>query len=677
MRVSLLLGLASVALMAAKDNTLHIEKANQAAFVGYSEDAKAEKNWELRAEKLLPVAGKKGIWDLEKIVLTTFRDAKAGTVMRTDAGRVEPEKGLASGEDEVTVAANNFQLEGKGWNWQTTPKGDILAIRTDVRATLLSTKKGEEPIKVTAARVDVAPNDKGITVMTFSGNVLLERGTERLSCERVVCLLSSDRGSCERLDARGNVLHINGPRALSAEQLIHDLKEEKMQLTGNVRVADPEFEIQATSVNRDTTLGVTECLSDTLVRIRILPVKDRTEAVMTGRHVVVAPGTGKSGLTIAVDGGAEYTAEGTRLRANDILVRAGEEGDGPISANGNVDGVMGQLKFASEQARLDRVIQRLDLSGNPRLKDARGFDVAGFSMVALLAQERVTVESGPGLRAAMRIRSATGPVEAEAERITLSRKDERSTADLRGSVQYRMNGAKATCDRLIALAEPTEGTTNVELTQASLSGSVHYTAPGFSALSDRAEIHPAIGVEASDITGKPMLLYLQSFANAPATATRPRIEIASGEGIAAFTADRHQVLFSEQVARFVLNGSVKMASGDTQASCGELIGSAKRDDKGKFGLVGAAGTIDVRAEVGGSRAKGESIEIKPAAKQVILSGNARIEDREGRVGIPAESLTFDTTTRNWRMDSVRSKTGSPVRPKILLPDAGFTLPVPQ
>jgi hypothetical protein len=240
-----------------------------------------------------------------------------------------------------------------------------------------------------------------------------------------------------------------------------------------------------------------------------------------------------------------------------------------------------------------------------------------------------------------------------------------------------MVGSKATCDRLIALAEPTEGAANVELTQASLSGSVHYTAPGFSAFSDRAEIHPAIGVEASDITGKPMLLYLQSFANAPATATRPRIEIASGEGITAFTADRHQVLFSEQIARFILNGSVKMASGETQASCGELIGSAKRDDKGKFGLVGAAGTIDVRADVGGSRAKGESIEIKPAAHQVILSGNARIEDREGRVGIPAESLTFDTVTRNWRMDSVRSKTGSPVRPKILLPDAGFTLPVPQ
>jgi len=677
MRVSLLLGLASVALMAAKDNTLHIEKANQAAFVGFSDDAKAEKNWEMRAEKLLPVAGKKGIWDLEKIVLTTFQDGKAGTVMRTDTGRVEPEKGIASGEDEVTVAANNFQLEGKGWNWRNTPKGDIFAVRTDVHATLLPAKKGEEPIQVTAARVDVAPNDKGVTVMTFSGNVLLVRGTERLSCERVECLLSSDRGSCERLDATGHVLHINGPRALSADHLIHDLKEEKMQLTGNVRVADPEFEIQATSVNRDTTLGVTECLSDTLVRVHILPVKDRSEAVMTGRHVVVAPGTGKSGLTFAVDGGAEYTTEATRLRANDILVRAGEEGDGPISANGNVDGVIGQLKFTSEQARLDRVIQRLDLSGAPRLKDARGFEVAGFSMVALLAQERVTVESGPGLRATMRIRSATGLVESDADRIVLSRKDEQSTADLRGSVQYRMVSSKATCDRLIALAEPTEGTANVELTQASLSGSVHYMAPGFSSFSDRAEIHPAVGVEAADITGKPMLLYLQSFANAPATAIRPRIEFVSGDGIAAFTADRHQLLFSDQTARFILNGSVKMVSGDTQATCGELIGSSKRDDKGNFSLVGASGTIDVNAEVGGSRAKGELIEIKPAAHQVILSGNARIEDRDGRVGIPAESLTFDTVTHNWRMDSVRSKTGSPVRPKILLPDTGFTLPLPQ
>ena len=75
--------------------------------------------------------------------------------------------------------------------------------------------------------------------------------------------------------------------------------------------------------------------------------------------------------------------------------------------------------------------------------------------------------------------------------------------------------------------------------------------------------------------------------------------------------------------------------------------------------------------------KAELIEIKPAAHQIILSGNARVEDRDGRVGIPAESLTFDTVTHNWRMDSVRSKTGSPVRPKILLPDAGFTLPLPQ
>ena len=92
----------------------------------------------------------------------------------------------------------------------------------------------------------------------------------------------------------------------------------------------------------------------------------------------------------------------------------------------------------------------------------------------------------------------------------------------------------------------------------------------------------------------------------------------------------------------------------------------------------ASGTGGVEAEVGGNRASGELLQLEPLANRISLSGNARVQDRQGRVGIPADRLVFDTRTRNWRMDSAPAGPGAaPVRPRILLPDAGFTLPLPQ
>jgi len=678
MRAGLLLGLVLAALAGAKDTALHIEQAKKAAFVGYSDDAKAERAWEIRAANLAPEPSKPGAWRMEQLVLTTFRDGKPSATFRTARGLAEPDRRAAGGEEPVAVSAQNFKLDGKGWNWRSTAQGETFAILAEVHASLLSDQPGEPGIQVSASRVDVAADGQGGNTLSFTGDILLIRGGERLSCERVDCVMAPGFGSCQRLVARGRVLHVDGPRALSADELVHDLKAGKIDLLGSVRVVDPEFELQAGSVHRDLALGVTECVSDTLVRAHILPTEGRSEATLNGRHVVVAPGAGKSGLTFAVDGGAEYVSGPLRLRARELLVRAGAQGDGPITASGEVEGTDGKVSFTSGQARLDRVTRQLDLAGAPRLRDVRGYEVTGDTLSAMLAQDRLTVGSAPGVRAALRMRSAGGLVEAEADRVAVSRGKTQSVADLRGAVRFRMAGATTTCDRLVAYANPVESGDEVELSQASMVGTVRYTAPGFSAIADRAELVPAVGVEAADFTGKPMLLRLRALDAAPAGAPRPRIEVASGEGVAAFTADRHDVLFNDSAARFVLAGQVFSAVGEARASCDELTGSAVRDEKRGWSLGLTSGTGHIEAEVGGNRATGNLLQLEPEADRVTLSGEARIQDRQGRVGIPADRLVFDTRTRNWRMDSAPAGSGkAPVRPRILLPDAGFTLPLPQ
>lgn len=678
MRAGLLLGLVLAALAGAKDTPLRIEEARQAAFVGYSEDAKAERAWEIRAEHLEPDAANPGTWKMNQLALTTFREGKVASVFRTARGVAEPDRQAAGGAEPVTVTAQNFELVGTGWNWRGTTQGDTFAILSAVHATLKPGKPGEPGIQISATRVDVASDDKGGNTLRFTGDILLIRGSERLSCERVDCVMAPGFGSCDRLVARGRVLHVDGARALSADELVHDLKGGKINLLGAVRVVDPEFELQANTVQRDLALGVTECLSDSLVRAHILPTKERGEAILTGKHVVVAPGAGKSGLTFAVDGGAEYVSGPMRLRARDLLVRGGERGDGPITAAGDVNGTDGKVSFTAQRAQLDRVRNQVDLAGNPRLRDVRGYEVAGDTVTAQLAQDRVAVTSAAGVRAALRMRSADGPVEAEADRIGVVGGSSQSVADLRGAVRYRMAGATATCDRLVAYANLAEGGAEVELSQASMVGAVRYVAPGFAAVADRAELVPAVGVEAADFKGKPLLLRLRSLESAPAGAPRPRIEIASGEGLAAFTADRHDVLFGDTAARFALTGQVYSAMGEARASCAELTGAATRDPKAGWLLGAASGTGDILAEVGGNRATGELLQLEPQSNRVSLSGNARVQDKQGRVGIPADRLVFDTRTRNWRMDSAPAGAGKPtVRPRILLPDSGFTLPLPQ
>ena len=67
----------------------------------------------------------------------------------------EPDRRAAGGVDPVTVTAPNFQLEGKGWNWRSTPSGDTFAVLEAVHANLLPGKPGEAGIRVSASRVDV------------------------------------------------------------------------------------------------------------------------------------------------------------------------------------------------------------------------------------------------------------------------------------------------------------------------------------------------------------------------------------------------------------------------------------------------------------------------------------------------------------------------------------------
>lgn len=661
-----------------------VRSANGAALTGFSDDARAEKVWEIRAASLAPRDGAAGRWDLSGLVLTTFREGRQALVVRTAAGEAEPDRRAAQGALPVTFESEGLRLQGRGWTWRGLREGDAFALLAEVRGELRSGPGPAGRIEVVAGRVDAAPSASGVR-LAFSGGVTLARADERLTCERVDCDLGPG-SELLRWVARGSVRLVSPARTLEADEILQDAKAARLDLLGAVRVTDAEAEIRAASVTRDLATGVMTCRDDRSVQVRLAASKERPAATLAGRGLVASPLAG-GGFDLALEGAASYEGPSAQLAADRLTLRADPAGKGPVEALGDARGRQGDLEFAAREARLDRGRGELTLRGEPSVRDRRGLEMAGALVVASLRDSTLRLEEGPGLRAALRGRTEGGELQAEAARIEVRRDGARTLARLTGAVALRAAGTVVSCRTLVlrgqAVAkvdtralpgQPVVSPPSLVLGLAQLDGDVRLEGKGVLASAERAEIHPAVATEFPELRDNPMLVTLLAGGE---PAVRPRLEVASGDKVGAFVSDRQEILLAGEGARFWLRGDVAFRAGDAEGACQLLEGSARRDPKEGMRLASARGAGEVRIDVGGNRATGRLLELDALAGRLVLRGEARVADRSGKVGLPAEALVYDAATRDWRMESAPGPDGEIRRPRIFLPSTGLELPLPQ
>jgi len=87
------------------------------------------------------------------------------------------------------------------------------------------------PVEVTADSLDVSQSDGSAE---FIGNVRVDQGEMRLSAERVQVIYNQDQSAISRLVATGNVVLVNGPDAVEANQADYTIDTGTVVLSGSV-----------------------------------------------------------------------------------------------------------------------------------------------------------------------------------------------------------------------------------------------------------------------------------------------------------------------------------------------------------------------------------------------------------------------------------------------------------
>lgn len=653
-----------------------LRQASGAAFAGFGDDEKAEKAWEISAATVRPEPGEPGAWRLTDLVLTTFRDGRVHRVLRTPAGLARPEQRAAQGDGSLRLEGEGLRLDGVGWTWRGTDRGDVFSLLALVRGEIGDPAAPAGVARLTASRIDAAPGADGGTDLTFAGGARMERGPERLAADKLVLTLGRD-GALRSWAALGGVRHELDGRVSQADEIRHDALAGRTRFLGGVRAVDARASLAAAALAREAD-GAWIAEDPAGVRAELPAAEGRPAAVVQARTIRSLPPVDGEGLLV-LEGDARYRSGETDLLAAALRVGTPARGSAWVEAEGGVKGTDGSVSFEAGEARLDRETDELLLQGAPRLADKRGFVLSGFQIRARPAAGTAEVVSGIGRRAALRALADGAPADLEADRIEASRQGELSLARLVGGVRLRLPDGEASADRLVATARMNKDGV-ADLQRLILVGAVRYRSPGLAASAGRAELHPAVGLEAevsAELGGASRLLLLLPSDDEDA-ARPPRLEVAQGEGVVALDARRHEVLLSAGAARFHSEGDVRVGAGAAEGACERIQGLARRDDKGRLGLVSALGSGSVALVSGGTRATGERLELDPAKGVARLRGGARIRDGQGRMGVPADSVAYDLRSRNWSMDSAPgAKPGEVVRPRILLPGTAFELPLPQ
>lgn len=668
-----------LAALCAAQGVSGLRQATGASFSGFSEDAKAEKVWEIRASSVRPEVGApEGVWRLEALELVTIREGRPFRTLRTPSGLARPDQRSAEGDGALTLEGEGLRLEGIGWDWRGTAQGDTFALRSLVRGEVGLAGRSAGVAKVAAQRLVAVPAAGGGSELTFSGGVEMTRGRERLATDRLTLLL--DRaGDLRSWVATGGVTHEVDGRRSRADEARRDEAAGETRFLGSVEAVDPRARLLAASVVRRAD-GSWRAEDPERARVELAAAEGRPASTLSAPALLALP-SAEGATQLEAQGGADYASGSRRLQAASLRLSVPARGRGWVEGLGGVRGTDGDLTFEAGQARADLAGDEWLLQGEPRLADRAGFALSGFQIRARPRAGTAEVLSGIGRRAALRALADGQPAEIEAERLEVLREGPATIGRLAGDVRLRMGDAEAACDRLEVRGAPAkEKGGEVELDRLALQGAVAYRSPGLSARAGRAELHPAVGLEASvagELGGAARLLLLLPGPEGE-DAAPPRLEIAEGDSVVAVAAPRHEVLIARDAARFHAEGGVRLGASGAEGACARLQGLARRGGDGKLGVVSALGEGDVELVGAGNRATGRRLELDAARGRLLLRGDARVVDRQGRLGLPADAIGYDLRTRNWSMESAPAGPGGEVvRPRIFLPGTGLELPLPR
>ena len=649
-------------------------------FAGFTEDAKAEKAWELSAERMKPTS-EAGAWDMEKIEMRSFRDGKLQTTFTSPFGVATPERKAAQGAAPIVVRSAAFNLSGLGWSWRSTKQGDAFAILSGVAAELDLAKPVLQRTRIRAERLDAASVERG-TQLTFVGQVVVDRRDERLTCERVVCLIEEGpkgEAICRSILAQGKVVRVAGRQTLTGTAADYDLPGEVLLLTGGVTLTEPGFRAVAGSLRHEGKTDVTTLESaDEAHAVKLnLSRPDEPETELTGRTVVLRREAKSDRTLVELTGRATYVAGKDRLEASRLVATEAKGVTVDLQASGGVKGRADDADFEAAEARWERSAGVLRLLGRPHLREANGFEMTGSAIFSDRRRGRLEVRSAPGLRAAVRLpadESGAVPGQAEADQLVLSSRAGVVEADLEGNVRYVAGLVTAQSDRLVAFSTATKA--GYVLNKVFLTGKVTYVQPGLACAAERIDYVPAVAIEEvlrkDRLTGRPRLLNLSGGAES----TRPRLFVQFSDGKKAdFVADAQEILAGPDGAKFFLRGNVGMKADGVEATCDLLEGLVSPDKKGRLVARLMVGRGNVNALAGDAAARGRVLEVKPEEGVARLTGDARLRSRSGIEGVPAKEVIYDFRKKGWRMESApdQAMPDQVVRPKIFLGE-DFTLP---
>jgi len=676
MRARYLLGLLSLSLLA-QQKDIRFEQVGGGSLSGYTEDEKAEKAWEMNAKVMKP-SEDSGKWDMQELTGYTFQSGKRSISFSSPNGLVDPTQRIAEGKESFKASSATFNLAGKGWTWKGTSTGDTFSILADVEAELDLTKPKDKRFTVKALRLDVTPTSEG-TQLTFSGGVTFTRQGEQIVCEAIDCILD-DSGigdkNCKIIKARGQVVRTYLDQTIKGDSVMYFPKTDQLNVAGRVILTEPTLNITSDTLAYDGRTGITllQATTQPVVSVKAQR-KDKSMMELTGRAGRIERDL-KTGLqTVVMDGQANFISEQGMLNSQKISVKELSDGSNVLIADGAVRGLIQETSFDAEYARWVQVKGQLELSGKPHLVDKRGVDLMGAQIFSDSLLQKVIVKSDSSSRATIKFRSelvGTEGGKAEANQIVISNSGTTAEVDLTGSVKYSMDKMTTESDRLIAYSLPRTAQTKsgiFELQKLLLTGKVRFAQPGLRSTAERVDFRPGIDVQEilpqDSLKGKIELLTLGG-GSGP---TRPKLFLEMENGkVTEFTADAHEILSSKELTKIFLRGSVAMQSPNANVRCDLLEGLARPDKAGNRNpeLIVGRGNVAVIADE--TTAVGRTMEINPNTGEARLFGDARVRDRDGHEGVPANSIVYDYTKRIWRMEqSVNPQNPKQViRPKIIL-----------
>jgi lipopolysaccharide export system protein LptA len=522
--------------------------------------------------------------------------------------------------------------------------------------------------------------------LVFAGKVVLERLGEKLTCQRIECLLDDGpKGdkACRSLQASGEVVRTLNGQTLRGDQAFFDQAEERLTVTGSVRLAEPGLQAEGQRLEHDAKANVTRLLAADGQRVRLKSGRLGHEASEAyGKTALITRDVRTDTKVLQLDGSAEFVSEQGKVSAQRLIATDSRQDGDVLVGEGDVQGAADGNVFKAGKARWDRTRQELQLDGHPRLFEPRGFEISGATIRSDLRLQKVTVASSAEERATVKLPASDvdGPIGlAQADRLFLGNEAGAAEVDLVGNVVYTSGDVHTESQRMVAYAATTlvKGKPSVLILQkVFLTGAVRYGQPGLRCSAERIDYVPSVQIEEilkkDNLQGRPRLLTLSGGSQE----TRPRLGVDFSNGKSAeFIADAQEILATPQMTKFFLRGAVGMRTEGTDATCDLLEGLAEPDAKGKntARLIVGRGNVNVLA--GGTTAYGRTLEVRPEAGEAKLFGDARIRDPQGREGVPAKEITYDMKQRVWRMDQAPDPNlpGQVVRPKIFL-GSDFTLP---